>query len=122
MPTPRTMAWRQLDFDAGVVSIPATSVWTEAFSMTINSEFFWEAARITVYDAAAIPVLRWRALHNGQPVGPYSEQRKFSYLAQLQEALLNEWMHRLEKLSIEVINGGGVAFDVVASIRGRETR
>lgn len=63
------------DSDGGTVSVPATAVWTTLKSFVHSAPFYVDVVNVSVFDPAAVPLLTWRLLVDGQPVTPWIGQR-----------------------------------------------
>jgi hypothetical protein len=67
--------YENYDADGGIVSVPNTAVLTMLASIQDGGAFAFEEVEISVYDAAAVPILTWGVYVNGQPIYPWINQR-----------------------------------------------
>lgn len=114
--------WNTRDEDGGVVSVPNTSVWTRVYTYIPNQRFNLRTVRVAVYDAAALSVVEWRLLRNGNPIKGLSAQRTLTFDTNVQDVQVNEQTFPLEEIAVEARNGGAAAHDVLARITGEDTR
>lgn len=121
---PRATAWREMDEDGAVVSVGNTGLYTEVYRYVPNRDFVIDRASVTLFDLAALPLLRWRICVNGNPVAKLQDLRTFCFQGAQHDVNVGETTFPLAALTIEVLNpvASGVAFDVCARLTGRDTR
>jgi hypothetical protein len=109
-----------IDFDGGIVTVPATGVQTMIQTFSPQNYFWLESVIVGVYDPGAINLMTWSIVIDGIPFGPWGTPQRLLPGQYQYTAYIGRLIYTYRKIDVRagIPSTSPVGFDTVGRITG----